>query len=206
MKKGELMGKSHMVRALQFIEDNPSAWEWLETTALRFASEGRKFSIRPLAEGLRWEHFINHGEDDFKVNNIMLAALARLLVFKHPVLKEHMFMRKSLVDEFLENETIAIVLDPTTYKIVVGSLSANYRPYGYRCIRKLTSVFDKNVDFNVLCNTRNGMKVSHVIVDNIQCVTIGTKPVRSYFNSETGQNETNDVIDEFMECMYHGKD
>lgn len=59
--------------------------ELFEHLAFRVIATGRRrYSARAILHRIRWEHEIEYGDTDFKVNNNYSARLARWFMAKHP--------------------------------------------------------------------------------------------------------------------------
>jgi len=76
-------------QAVRWAEHHPEAMAEMESMALSLARRGRKVGIQALAERVRWEFKYERGRDEeFKINNNYLAALADLIIERHPHLEE----------------------------------------------------------------------------------------------------------------------
>lgn len=80
----------------EWIEANPDAWAYIVQQATRSAAMGRKFSVRQLAEYVRWHFQVNRGRSEFSLNNNWTSAFARRLGKEHPELLPYMNMRHSV--------------------------------------------------------------------------------------------------------------
>lgn len=82
----------------EWIDANPDAWEFIVSEACKSASMGLMFSVKQLAEYVRWHFRVNRGRSEFKLNNNWTAAFARRLGEEHPELKQYMNLRHSVLD------------------------------------------------------------------------------------------------------------
>jgi len=85
---------NHRRAANEWIAAHPEGFAEFEKMALRAAGRGRRFGAKLLAERVRWERRIEHGEDDFKINNNYVAYIARELIARHPGLRPFVEMRR----------------------------------------------------------------------------------------------------------------
>lgn len=85
--------------AEKWIKRNPDAWSYIDSTATKMGSEGRRISISKLVEDARSMGHINGSDDGFSTNNNFRSAFARKLVSEHPELDPYIERRKSKLDE-----------------------------------------------------------------------------------------------------------
>lgn len=86
-------------QARAWAEENDSAYEHMLKMAMGEASHKRKFGVQWLLESVRSKDFLGRGGKRSVANNNMAAALGRLLIEEHPVLKPYLRLRKSKVDK-----------------------------------------------------------------------------------------------------------
>lgn len=85
MNYRELNGKSILDGFTEFHSKNPSVYRAFEREALRAIKRGRKkISAKLLINWIRWNNFIETGDDNFKINDAYQSYYARLFVTIHP--------------------------------------------------------------------------------------------------------------------------
>lgn len=82
----------------RWIADNHYAWGEIERAALKYARDGKRFSIRQLCDHVRFEMYTVGLSDGFKMNNSLHPVFARKLIAKYPELERYIETRKSKVD------------------------------------------------------------------------------------------------------------
>lgn len=85
-------------KADEWIELNPYAWMLIKDKAGEYARAGKRFSIRHIAQFVRFEMHTNGKIDGFKMNNSITPCLARRLVQEVPAVAGYIETRKSKVD------------------------------------------------------------------------------------------------------------
>lgn len=85
-------------KADEWIELNPIAWMRIKDKAGEYAAKGKRFSIRHLAQFVRFEMQTNGTIDGFKMNNSITPCLARRLVQEVPAVAGYIETRRSKVD------------------------------------------------------------------------------------------------------------
>lgn len=87
-----------MAIAREWARRNPEAWAFMQAFAADMCSRGRRFGMKALAERVRWELAYSPREVPYKLNNSLVAALARLLIEADPRLEDFIETRKSVFD------------------------------------------------------------------------------------------------------------
>ena len=59
---------------------NQEAWAYIEREAVAAMKAGRKFSIRPLVERLRWQDLVNADGDSVGIPNVIVPCFVRQLI------------------------------------------------------------------------------------------------------------------------------
>ena len=85
-------------KAHEWIALNPAAWKAVENRALDYNKNLKRVSMDYLMHEVRHEMKINGKQEGFKINNNIIAPLARFLVNLHPCLDTTIERRKSKVD------------------------------------------------------------------------------------------------------------
>ena len=96
--------RERMAQALAWVEDNPTAWGYVEQEALSRASRGLMVSPQELFEFVRWHDFTNAAGGHTTVNNTLIPALSRFLMARHPELSPFIERRASAYDGLLDEE------------------------------------------------------------------------------------------------------
>jgi len=87
--------RDYRAKAEAWIAKHPEVYALFERFALQAAAKGRRFGVKLLAERVRWECFFQRdAEDTFKINNSLVAFIARRLVRDHPKLEKYIEFRK----------------------------------------------------------------------------------------------------------------
>lgn len=89
---------------------NRASWRWANCPELREAfldfarrevEAGRRFGVQELAERLRWRDFVGRDGEEFRTDNSLLPAYARLLVLDYPACRPFITLRKSRFDALM---------------------------------------------------------------------------------------------------------
>ena len=88
-------------REKQWRYENPDLWAELERVALNEVNHQRKFSVQLLIERLRWHDRVDSDGKPVSISNDWCPIWARVLVKKHPIIKQYISMRSSVYDELL---------------------------------------------------------------------------------------------------------
>lgn len=107
----EQTGEWMRSEADKWIEANPRAWERMTKDALFYASRGMRFSIRELADLVRFHMATNGTTDGFKCNNSLHSAFSRRLVAEHPEVEPYIEQRKSKSRQMIQSFVIPGRLD-----------------------------------------------------------------------------------------------
>lgn len=68
-----------------FHADNPQIYQAFEEQALKAIAKGRKkISAKLLINWIRWNEFLNSGDQNFKINDAYQSYYPRLFVARHP--------------------------------------------------------------------------------------------------------------------------
>jgi hypothetical protein len=79
-------GENLRIKAEEWIQDNPRLYELFKDYARQIYQSGQSFSVKLIAERVRWEVRVNwNGE--FKVSNDLVAYIGRKLASDIPELK-----------------------------------------------------------------------------------------------------------------------
>ena len=79
---------------MAFHADHPEVFVGLERATREAIAAGRKrIGIRLLWERMRWTMFIEHGRDEFKMNDHFHSRYVRLLIERHPEWREMFELR-----------------------------------------------------------------------------------------------------------------
>lgn len=92
-------GAAMLAQAVEWVDANPDAWAFMERRALDEAEAGRCVRFRALLEEVRGIDFTDRWGTPTRTDNTICAALARLMVERHPAILPMVRLRKSMVDE-----------------------------------------------------------------------------------------------------------
>ena len=81
---------------------NPEAWEFIEREAVAAMEAGRKFSIRPFVERLRWQDRANAEGNRVGVPNVIVPCFVRQLMEDYPDMVPLITRRHSKIDRGVE--------------------------------------------------------------------------------------------------------
>lgn len=101
------IARLRLAEAESWRRENPHLWALLEGWALAEVDMGREFSMRELVERMRWhaDSLTDKGGGSPRVSNDLAVVGARWLVREHPCCKEHLTMRKSVIDNVMDEGT-----------------------------------------------------------------------------------------------------
>lgn len=91
--------RTRLLHAWAWIENDPTAWAFIKREALRKARNGQMFGMHGLCDKVRNGDFSDNGGMPTKVNNNIVAALARILISEHPEVRPYMTLRHSVCEE-----------------------------------------------------------------------------------------------------------
>ena len=94
---GRSKGELFRGEADRWIENNPAAWNYMVSQAVKSANAGRRFGIGALCEHVRW-HMFAKGDENFKLNNNYRAHFARRIIAEHPEVAPYISTRGSVLD------------------------------------------------------------------------------------------------------------
>lgn len=77
---------------------NQEAWAYIEREAVAAMKAGRKFSIRPLVERLRWQDLVNADGDSVGIPNVIVPCFVRQLISDYPEMKQLITRQRSKLD------------------------------------------------------------------------------------------------------------
>lgn len=77
---------------------NPEAWAYIEREAVAAMKAGRKFSIRPLVERLRWQDHVNVEGNRVGVPNVIVPCFVRQLMEDYPDMVPLITRQRSKLD------------------------------------------------------------------------------------------------------------
>lgn len=77
---------------------NQEAWAYIEREAVAAMKAGRKFSIRPLVERLRWHDLVNADGDSVGIPNVIVPCFVRQLISDYPEMKPLITRQRSKLD------------------------------------------------------------------------------------------------------------
>ena len=84
----------------QFHSDNPHVYKRFEEMAWKLKAAGiNRYSIRTLAEVIRWESTMKTTSDDFKLNNNYVPYYGRLIMATNPNLQGMFELREHKADQ-----------------------------------------------------------------------------------------------------------
>lgn len=77
---------------------NPEAWAFIEHEAVAAMEAGRKFSIRPLVERLRWQDHANSEGKRVGIPNVIVPCFVRQLIDDYPEMGPFITHQRSKLD------------------------------------------------------------------------------------------------------------
>lgn len=89
--------------AEKWIEANPEAWGWMKRQARFYANHEMRFSIRELADVVRFRMASEGYSDGFKMNNSLHPVFSRKLLAEVPECKKFLEVRRSKVDGVMKH-------------------------------------------------------------------------------------------------------
>lgn len=87
-----------MARARLWAEENPSAFSHMEAEARRKAEAGRRFGVQELAEWVRRSDLTDRHGMPTRIDNTIVAPLARMLVEQCPECRPYVELRTHAYD------------------------------------------------------------------------------------------------------------
>lgn len=82
----------------EWVRLNPDRMEDMERYAMNEAAHGRRFAIKTIIERIRWFDYVNNEGQPVKVSNDYSPLFARMLIDKHPELRQFIQTRPSRFD------------------------------------------------------------------------------------------------------------
>lgn len=86
-------------RARLWIGENPDAWAFMSSLALREARARRRFGSKWLVEEARRKDFADAQGGRTRISNTLSPAFARILVGEHPECRAFATLKRSILDE-----------------------------------------------------------------------------------------------------------
>lgn len=77
---------------------NPEAWLFIEREAVAAMKAGRKFSVRPFVERLRWQDRVNSEGKRVGVPNVIVPCFVRQLMEDYPEMQPLITHQRSKLD------------------------------------------------------------------------------------------------------------
>mgnify|MGYP000989860279 CR=1 FL=1 len=87
-----------MRQARAWVEENPQAWGYMLAEAEERARDGRRFGMQELAEWARRGDFTDRHGRPTRINNNLVAPLARIVVERCPECRPYIEMRTRAYD------------------------------------------------------------------------------------------------------------
>lgn len=79
-------------------KQNSQLWSDIEAWALNEAEHGRKFAMQTAIERIRWKDYAGSDGRTVRVSNDFGAIWARVLIAKHPEIRQFVTIRPSVYD------------------------------------------------------------------------------------------------------------
>lgn len=86
-------------RARLWVDENPDAWAFMASLALREARARRRFGVKWLIEEARRKDFADASGGRTRISNTLAPAFARILVEEHPECRAFVVLKHSVLDE-----------------------------------------------------------------------------------------------------------
>ena len=96
--RNDQAGFLDMARAVEWRDENPSAYAYMESLAVGEARARRKVSARWLVEQARKKDFTSVYGNTTRINNNLTPAIARLIALDHPETREWFEFRHAKAD------------------------------------------------------------------------------------------------------------